>query len=104
LAVRKSNQIACIQGNNKCDTIFEFSVENAKIVDWLAERGEFELPVPISEQPDNNMTSGSGAQTKCRGRPRLKRLLGLYGPQHSKETFPSRVISDIATDVAAAIR
>jgi hypothetical protein len=25
---------------------------------WVAERGEFELPVPISEQPDDNMMSG----------------------------------------------
>jgi hypothetical protein len=84
--------------------ISRISPQNVRNRDSLAERGEFELPVPISEQPDNNMTSGSGAQTKCRGGPRLKRLLGLYGPQHSKETFPSRVISDIATDVAAAIR
>jgi hypothetical protein len=35
-------------------TIFEFSPENAKIVDWLAERGEFELPVPILELPDDS--------------------------------------------------
>jgi hypothetical protein len=40
----------------------------------------------------------------CRDRPRLKRRIGLYGRQHSKETFPSRVISDIATDVAAVIQ
>ena len=26
--------------------IFEFSAENAKIADWLAERGGFEPPVP----------------------------------------------------------
>jgi hypothetical protein len=36
--------------------------------DWRSEVN-FELPVPISEQPDDNMTSGSGAQTKCRDRP-----------------------------------
>jgi hypothetical protein len=34
----------------------------------MAERTEFELPVPISEQPDENMMSESaGAQTKCLG-------------------------------------
>jgi hypothetical protein len=62
------------------------SLQNIRFGDSLAERGEFELPVPISEQPDDNMMSGSGAQTKCRDRPRLKRLVGLYGQQHSKET------------------
>jgi hypothetical protein len=49
------------------------------------ERGEFELPVSIAEQPDDNVM-GSGPQTKCRDRPRLKRLVGLSGRQHSKET------------------
>src|SRR6202158_4805639 len=71
--------------------------------DSLAERGEFELPVPISEQPDDNVM-GSGAQTKCRDRPRLKRLVGLCGRQPSKETFPSCAMNDIAADVAAAIQ
>jgi hypothetical protein len=72
--------------------------------DSLAKRDEFELPVPISEQPDDNMMSGSGAQTKCRDRPRLKRLVVLYGQQHSKEILPSCAMNDIATDVAAAIK
>ena len=59
------------------------------IADSLAERGEFELPVPISEQPDDQHDVGvRGAQTKCRDRPRLKRLVGLYGRQYSKETLP----------------
>jgi len=30
-----------------------------KIEDWLEERDEFELPVPISKQPDDNIVSGS---------------------------------------------
>jgi hypothetical protein len=73
-----------------------------KTEDSLAERGEFELPVPISEQPDDNMMSVSAAPR--RDRPRLKCLVGLYGRQHSKETFPSCAMNDVATDVAAAIR
>jgi hypothetical protein len=44
----------------------------------LAERGEFELPVPISEQSDDNVMSGSGAQRKRRVGWRLKRGVGLY--------------------------
>jgi hypothetical protein len=46
----------------------------------------------------------SGAQTKCRDRPRLKRVVGLYGRQHSKETFPSCAVNDIAADIEAAIQ
>jgi hypothetical protein len=38
-------------------TIFVFSAENLKKVDWLAERGEFELPVPICE-PSDDSSSG----------------------------------------------
>jgi hypothetical protein len=73
--------------------------------DCLAERGEFELPVPISEQPDENMMSGSAAPRRSVwDRLRLKRLVGLYGRQHSKETLPSCAMNDIATDVAAAIQ
>ena len=73
--------------------------------DSLAERGEFELPVPISEQPDENMMSGSAAPRRSVwDRLRLKRLVGLYGRQHSKETLPSCAMNDIATDVAAAIQ
>jgi hypothetical protein len=75
-----------------------------KTEDSLAEGGEFELPVPICEESDDNMMSGSGAQTKCRDRPGLKRLVVLYGQQHSKETLPSCAMNDIATDVAAAIK
>ena len=37
-------------------------------------------------------------------RPRLKRLFGLYGRQHSKKTFPSCAMKDIATDAATAIQ
>ena len=53
------------------------------------ERGEFELPVPISEQPADNMMSGSGTRRSIGIARGLKRLVGLYGQQHSKETFPS---------------
>jgi len=35
-------------------TVFDFSAENAKIADCLAERSEFELAVPILEQPDDS--------------------------------------------------
>jgi len=71
----------------------------------LAEGGEFELPVPISEQPDENMMSGCAAPRRSiRDRLRLKRLVGLYGRQHPKETLPSCAMNDIATDVAAAIQ
>ena len=74
-------------------------------LDSLPERGEFELPVPISEQPDENMMSGSVAPRRSVwDRLRLKRLVGLYGRQHSKETLPSCAMNDMATDVAAAIQ
>ena len=73
--------------------------------DSSTERGEFELPVPISEQPDENMMSGSAARRRSVGdRLRLKCLVGLYGRRHSNETFPSCAMNDIATDVAAAIQ
>jgi hypothetical protein len=73
--------------------------------DCLAERGGFELPVPISEQPDENMMSGCVApRPSIRDRLRLKRLVGLYGRQHPKDTLPSCAMNDIATDVAAAIQ
>jgi hypothetical protein len=39
--------------------IFDFSAENAKIADWLAEQSEFELAVPILEQPDDSWLFGS---------------------------------------------
>ena len=44
----------------------------------------------FSEQSDHNKNIGfSGAQkTNCRDRPRLKRPVGLFGRQHSKETLP----------------
>ena len=71
---------------------------------WRSEV-KFELPVPISEQPDENMMSASAAPRRSVwDRLRLKRLVGLYGRQHSKETFPSCAMNDIATDVAAAIQ
>jgi hypothetical protein len=38
-----------------------------KIEDSLAERREFELPVPISEQPDENMMLGSAAPRRSVG-------------------------------------
>jgi hypothetical protein len=67
----------------------------------MVEQGEFELPVPISEQPDDNMMSGGrGVGARCRDRPRLKRPVNLYGRQHSKESFPSCAMKDIATDTA----
>jgi hypothetical protein len=69
-----------------------------KTEDSLAERGEFELPVPISEQPDDNMMSGPRRPDEVPGSPEV------YGWQHSKETFPSCAMNDIATDVAAAIQ
>jgi hypothetical protein len=34
---------------------------------WLVERGEFELPVSISEQPDKNMMPGFAAPRRCVG-------------------------------------
>ncbi len=42
-------------------TIFEFSAENAKSADWLAEGSEFEPPVPLSKLPDDSITSSRGA-------------------------------------------
>jgi hypothetical protein len=76
-----------------------------KTRDSLAEQGEFELPVPIREQPDENMISGRAAPRRSIwDRLRLKRLVGLYGRQHPKETLPSCAMNDIATDVAAAIQ
>jgi hypothetical protein len=66
-----------------------FRGKNLDRRDSLAERGEFELPVPISEQPDDNMMSGSGTRRSIGIARGLKRLVGLYGQQHSKETFPS---------------
>ena len=42
------------------------------------------------------------AQTNCQDRPRLKRRVGLYGRQHSKETFPSCAMNNIATDVGGS--
>jgi hypothetical protein len=44
-----------------------FAEHNQKLTDWMVERGEFELPVPISEPPDDNMTSGSGAPDEVSG-------------------------------------
>ena len=58
-----------------------------------------------SEQPGENMMSESAAPRRSVwDRLRLKRLVGLYGRQHSKETLPSCAMNDIATDVAAAIQ
>jgi hypothetical protein len=70
----------------------------------MVERTEFELPVPVCEQPDDNMMSGSGTRRSIGIARGLKRLAGLYGQQHSKETFPSCAMNDIATDVEAAIK
>jgi hypothetical protein len=50
--------------------------ENPQRRESVAERGEFELPVQIAEQPDDNVMWGSGAHTKCRDRPRLKHTVG----------------------------
>jgi hypothetical protein len=68
----------------------------------LAERGEFELPVPLSEQSDYNRMSGFTAPRRIRDRPNLKRQGGLYGRQHPNGTFPS--CANIAMDVAAVIQ
>jgi hypothetical protein len=35
-------------------TIFELPGENAKIADWVAEKTEFELPVPVLKLPDDS--------------------------------------------------
>jgi hypothetical protein len=56
---------------------------------------------------DNQTTRrcrGSRRPDELSDRPRLKRRVCLYGRQHSKETFPSGTMNDIATDVAAAIQ
>src|ERR1700694_4838314 len=72
--------------------------------DSLAERGEFELPVPISEQPDDNMMSGPrrpdevSASREARTPGRLIRTATFEGDP------PSCAMNDIATDVAAAIK
>jgi hypothetical protein len=65
----------------------------------VAERDEFELPVPISEQSGYNGVAAP------------RRIVGIAGGsiagsayQHSKETFPSSAMNDVATDVAAAIQ
>jgi hypothetical protein len=92
-----------IVGSN-CSSTFLERKRITKTKDSLAEQGEFELPVPISEQPDDNMMSGSGTRRSVGIARGLKRLVGLYSQQHSKETFPSGAMDDIATDVAAAIK
>jgi hypothetical protein len=71
----------------------------------LAERGEFELPVPISEQVDYKKMAGFAAPGRIIGIARGSNAGLAYTVGNiSKETFPSRMISDIATDVAAAIQ
>jgi hypothetical protein len=71
----------------------------------VAERAGFELPIPISEHPDDNLMWGvRDAQTKCRDRPRLNRLVGLYGGNIRRRLPPSCAMNDIATAVAAAIK
>jgi hypothetical protein len=56
---------------------------------WSAERGELELPVSISEQPEDNMKSGASAPKRSVGIARgSKRLVGLYDRQHLKEALP----------------
>ena len=64
--------------------------------DSMAERGEFELPVPISEQPDDDVMSGSGAQTKRRDRLEAQTQGRLMPRQDSKQTFPSCAMNEIA--------
>jgi hypothetical protein len=58
-------------------TIFEFPAENAKIADCLAEQSEFELPVPILEQPDDSWLFGSANEPLLLG---LRK--GLSSPRH----------------------
>jgi len=75
-----------------------------QIWDCMAERGEFELPVPISEQPDGNMMSGPrcpnevSGSSEAQARGRLIRSATFEGDLHSY------AMNDVATDVAAAIQ
>jgi hypothetical protein len=63
--------------------------ENPQRRDSLAERGELELPVSISEQPEDNMKSGSAAPKRSVGIARgSKRPVSLYDRQHLKEALP----------------
>jgi hypothetical protein len=59
------------------------SIENS-----LAERGEFELPVPISEQPDENMMSGSAAPDEVSGSPEAQTPGQLIRPATFEGDFP----------------
>jgi hypothetical protein len=74
-------------------------VQFSNFWDWLAEQGEFELPVPISEQPDDNHDVGS--ETKCRDCPRLN-AWSSYTVGNIRR-IPSCTMNHIGTDVAAAI-
>jgi hypothetical protein len=58
--------------------------------DSMAGRGEFELPVPISEQSDYNKISGSRRPDEVSGSPRRKRQFGLYGRQYSRPSLRAR--------------
>jgi hypothetical protein len=64
------------------------------------ERDECELPVPISERPDDNMTSGSAAPRRSVGIARGSNGWSAYPVGN----IPSCAMSDIATNVAAAIQ
>jgi len=57
-------------GPKICPYAREFRASLRRIADMpdsLVERSEFELPVPISEQPDENMMSGSAAPRRSVG-------------------------------------
>jgi hypothetical protein len=91
--------------NRPCRRLFRSSVSIPQTEkDSVAGRGEFELPVPISERPDDNMMSGVRRPDEASGSPEGQKPIGLYGQQHSKESFSSCAMNDIATDVAAAIK
>jgi hypothetical protein len=74
-------------------------LENRDIPDSVAEGSEFELPVPISEQPDDNIMLGPWRPDEVSGSPEAQ-TPGLHDRQNSNKTC---AMNDIATDVAAAL-
>ena len=54
--------------------------------DSVAERVGFELPVPISEHPDDNMMPGPRRPDEVLGSPEAQTPGRLIRRQHSKET------------------
>jgi hypothetical protein len=76
--ILKDNEVLLSRENRtpQAQAIPPLRAENPQRRESGAERGEFELPVQIAEQPDDNVMWGSGAHTKCRDRPRLKHTVG----------------------------